>query len=107
MRRLFEICQSPTKIWKPLPAGDHNSSVLEEGYFESGDTSHHITTSSSLDWLERLDIGWRGLSQHSARRSVLDSFFFWEGVYFYRTYPFLRAMIRMVITIMIHGYRSF
>jgi len=35
MRRLYEICQSPTKIWKPLPGGDHNSSVLEEGYFES------------------------------------------------------------------------
>lgn len=35
MRSLFEICQTPTKIWKPLPGGDHNSSVLEEGYFES------------------------------------------------------------------------
>ncbi|KAH8772259.1 BEM46 family protein-like protein [Hyaloscypha sp. PMI_1271] len=35
MRRLYEICQSPTKVWKPLPAGDHNSSVLEDGYFES------------------------------------------------------------------------
>ncbi len=35
MRRLYEICQSPTKIWKPLPGGDHNSSVVEEGYFES------------------------------------------------------------------------
>jgi hypothetical protein len=35
MRRLYEICQSPTKIWKPLPGGDHNSSVIEEGYFES------------------------------------------------------------------------
>ncbi|RDL40091.1 uncharacterized protein BP5553_00070 [Venustampulla echinocandica] len=35
MARLYEICQSPTKIWKPLPAGDHNSSVLEDGYFES------------------------------------------------------------------------
>lgn len=35
MRRLFEICQTPTKVWKPLPGGDHNSSVLEEGYFES------------------------------------------------------------------------
>ncbi|POS86276.1 BEM46 family protein-like protein [Erysiphe pulchra] len=34
MRRLFEICQS-TKIWKPLPSGDHNSSVLEPGYFET------------------------------------------------------------------------
>ncbi|PQE31044.1 BEM46 family protein [Rutstroemia sp. NJR-2017a WRK4] len=35
MRRLFEICQSPTKIWKPLPGGDHNSSVVEIGYFEA------------------------------------------------------------------------
>jgi len=35
MRRLYEICQTPTKIWKPLPGGDHNSSVLEEGYFEA------------------------------------------------------------------------
>lgn len=34
MRRLFEICRS-TKIWKPLPSGDHNSSVLEPGYFET------------------------------------------------------------------------
>lgn len=35
MRRLYEICQSGTKIWKPLPGGDHNSSVLEDGYFEA------------------------------------------------------------------------
>lgn len=35
MRRLFEIATTPTKIWKALPGGDHNSSVLEEGYFES------------------------------------------------------------------------
>jgi hypothetical protein len=35
MRRLYEICQSPTKVWKALPAGDHNASVLEEGYFEA------------------------------------------------------------------------
>jgi hypothetical protein len=35
MRRLYELCQTPTKVWKPLPGGDHNSSVLEEGYFES------------------------------------------------------------------------
>jgi hypothetical protein len=33
MRRLYEICQSPTKVWKPLPGGDHNSSVLQDGYF--------------------------------------------------------------------------
>jgi len=35
MRRLFEICQTPTKVWKPLPSGDHNSSVVEPGYFEA------------------------------------------------------------------------
>ncbi|KAL3417981.1 Protein bem46 [Phlyctema vagabunda] len=35
MRRLYEICQTPTKVWKPLPGGDHNSSVLETGYFET------------------------------------------------------------------------
>ncbi|KAI5866979.1 alpha/beta-hydrolase [Durotheca rogersii] len=35
MRRLFELATTPTKIWKPLPGGDHNSSVLEEGYFEA------------------------------------------------------------------------
>jgi len=35
MRKLYEICQTPTKIWKPLPAGNHNSSVAEEGYFEA------------------------------------------------------------------------
>jgi len=35
MRKLFEIAATPTKIWKALPGGDHNSSVLEEGYFEA------------------------------------------------------------------------
>ncbi|RYC65364.1 hypothetical protein CHU98_g793 [Xylaria longipes] len=35
MRRLYEVTTTPTKIWKPLPGGDHNSSVLEEGYFEA------------------------------------------------------------------------
>ena len=35
MRRLYELCQSPTKIWKPFPCGDHNSSVVEDGYFEA------------------------------------------------------------------------
>ncbi|KAI1172466.1 alpha/beta-hydrolase [Nemania sp. FL0916] len=35
MRRLYEVATVPTKIWKPLPSGDHNSSVLEDGYFES------------------------------------------------------------------------
>lgn len=35
MRQLYELAKTPTKIWKPLPGGDHNSSVLEEGYFEA------------------------------------------------------------------------
>ncbi|KAI3544996.1 hypothetical protein CABS01_04262, partial [Colletotrichum abscissum] len=35
MRQLYELSAAPSKIWKPLPAGDHNSSVLEEGYFEA------------------------------------------------------------------------
>jgi hypothetical protein len=47
MRRLYEICQTPTKIWKPLPGGDHNSSVLEEGYFEA-----------IADFISNLDTNW-------------------------------------------------
>ena len=35
MRKLYELATTPTKIFKPLPGGDHNSSVLEEGYFEA------------------------------------------------------------------------
>ncbi|RDA92622.1 hypothetical protein CP533_1470 [Ophiocordyceps camponoti-saundersi (nom. inval.)] len=35
MRQLHEICNAPSKRWKPLPGGDHNSSVLEQGYFEA------------------------------------------------------------------------
>jgi hypothetical protein len=35
MRGLFELAKTPTKIWKPLPGGDHNSSVIEAGYFEA------------------------------------------------------------------------
>ncbi|KAJ3468811.1 hypothetical protein MRS44_002876 [Fusarium solani] len=35
MKHLYEISTAPTKRWKPLPGGDHNSSVLEEGYFEA------------------------------------------------------------------------
>ncbi|KAI0107514.1 alpha/beta-hydrolase [Nemania sp. FL0031] len=35
MRRLYEVATTPTKIWKTLPGGDHNSSVLEDGYFEA------------------------------------------------------------------------
>lgn len=35
MRKLYELCQSPTKIWKPIENGDHNSTVLEPGYFHA------------------------------------------------------------------------
>jgi hypothetical protein len=35
MRQLYDVCAAPSKTWKPLPGGDHNTSVLEEGYFES------------------------------------------------------------------------
>lgn len=35
MRKLYELAKTPTKIWKPLPGGDHNSSVVEPGYFEA------------------------------------------------------------------------
>lgn len=35
MRQLYELSAAPNKIWKPLPGGDHNSSVVEEGYFEA------------------------------------------------------------------------
>lgn len=35
MKQLYHLSNAPIKIWKPLPNGDHNSSVLEEGYFEA------------------------------------------------------------------------
>jgi hypothetical protein len=35
MRQLYEFSTAPTKIWKAFPGGDHNSSVIEEGYFEA------------------------------------------------------------------------
>lgn len=35
MRKLYDLCAAPSKTWKPFPGGDHNTSVLEEGYFEA------------------------------------------------------------------------
>jgi len=35
MRQLYDLSTAPLKKWKPLPGGDHNASVLEEGYFEA------------------------------------------------------------------------
>lgn len=35
MRKLYEISTSSNKTWKAFPGGDHNSSVLEDGYFNA------------------------------------------------------------------------
>ncbi|KAK5990461.1 Protein bem46 [Cladobotryum mycophilum] len=35
MRQLYDISTTSSKTWKVFPGGDHNSSVLEEGYFEA------------------------------------------------------------------------
>lgn len=49
MRSLYELSTTPTKVWKPLPGGDHNSSVLEEGYFETmADFIANVTASAPL-----------------------------------------------------------
>ncbi|KAF3916503.1 hypothetical protein ABW20_dc0101123 [Dactylellina cionopaga] len=34
MKRLHEVSKADVKIWKELPNGSHNDSVLEPGYFE-------------------------------------------------------------------------
>lgn len=55
MRQLYDICTSPVKIWRALPGGDHNSSVLEEGYFEAiadfvGDISSEPPKDKATTW---------------------------------------------------------
>ncbi|KAL7805149.1 Alpha/Beta hydrolase protein [Trichoderma aethiopicum] len=35
MTQLYNVSTSFSKTWKAFPGGDHNSSVLEEGYFEA------------------------------------------------------------------------
>ncbi|KAH6606506.1 bem46 [Trichoderma cornu-damae] len=35
MAQLYNVSTSFSKTWKTFPGGDHNSSVLEEGYFEA------------------------------------------------------------------------
>ncbi|QLI73756.1 Protein bem46 [Metarhizium brunneum] len=50
MRQLYDLCNAPEKRWKPLPGGDHNSSVLEDGYFEAiADFVADVTSQSSLE----------------------------------------------------------
>jgi hypothetical protein len=33
MKELFRLCKSKAVVWKELPHGDHNSSIVEPGYF--------------------------------------------------------------------------
>ncbi|KAK1636917.1 Alpha/Beta hydrolase protein [Colletotrichum phormii] len=55
MRQLYELSAAPSKTWKPLPAGDHNSSVLEEGYFEAiSDFLGNVTGVTSKEEKQRL-----------------------------------------------------
>ena len=35
MRQLYEMSKAPVRKWKPFKNGDHNSTILEEGYFEA------------------------------------------------------------------------
>ena len=34
MSQLYKVCNAKTKIWKDLPNGKHNDSILEPGYFD-------------------------------------------------------------------------
>ncbi|CAI6341844.1 unnamed protein product [Periconia digitata] len=33
MKKLFQVCRSEPKVWRELPNGSHNDSVMEAGYF--------------------------------------------------------------------------
>ncbi|KAK0735002.1 Alpha/Beta hydrolase protein [Lasiosphaeria miniovina] len=52
MKRLFDLSKAPVKIWKPFPGGDHNSSVIEEGYFEA--INDFMTRATSDDPVEKI-----------------------------------------------------
>lgn len=49
MRQLYELSTAPTKVWKAFPGGDHNSSVVEEGYFEAVAEFITQTTGQSVE----------------------------------------------------------
>lgn len=34
MKKLYEVCNSPVKVWKELPNGTHNDTCAEENYFD-------------------------------------------------------------------------
>ncbi|KAK3382318.1 Alpha/Beta hydrolase protein [Lasiosphaeria ovina] len=52
MKRLFDLSTAPVKIWKPFPGGDHNTSVIEEGYFEA--INDFMTRVTSDDPMEKI-----------------------------------------------------
>lgn len=55
MRHLYEISTAPSKTWKPFPGGDHNSSILEEGYFEAmSEFVAEVTGDAAADEKDRL-----------------------------------------------------
>lgn len=66
MRKLYELCGSPTKTWKSLPEGDHNSSVMEDGYFhaiqvfmDSLSTTGHFGEKEKREIEEKNEDEWR------------------------------------------------
>lgn len=107
MRRLFEICQSPTKIFKALPGGDHNSSVLEEGYFEAiDDFVANLQTGEKKRYPETMRSYWENWPIISDcflhfiffQCSILAWRFFREGGYHIFFYEW-RSMIDWMTTI--------
>ncbi|KAL0631556.1 bem46 protein, variant [Maublancomyces gigas] len=34
MKQLYNVCNSPVKVWKELPNGTHNDTCAEDGYFD-------------------------------------------------------------------------
>lgn len=34
MKRLYDVCSSPVKVWRELPDGTHNDTCAEENYFD-------------------------------------------------------------------------
>lgn len=34
MKQLYDVCNSPVKVWKELPNGTHNDTCAEENYFD-------------------------------------------------------------------------
>ena len=35
MRKLYDLCKTEVKVWKEFPNGSHNTTVTEDGYFQS------------------------------------------------------------------------